>query len=120
MIRRRYKIAGKVVEINSIYEDVHEYCSKYLTDEMPDYTVTIEDSDIDYEIEMSKKEKEYWFKQIRIVHNKNILYLANNYRNKELYKYVCNELKKDGYKISIKDKYIFKDIKTAVKSILNT
>lgn len=68
----------------------------------------------------SNKEKEYWFKQIRIVHNKNILYLANNYRNKELYKYVCNELKKDGYKISIKDKYIFTDIKSAVKSILNT
>lgn len=58
MISKRYKIAGKVVEINSIYEDVHEYCSAYLTDESVDYTVTIKQNDIDYEFEFSKKEKE--------------------------------------------------------------
>lgn len=58
MISKKYKIAGKVVEINSIYEDVHKYCSKYLTDELPDYTITIEDADIDYEVEVSEKEKE--------------------------------------------------------------
>ena len=28
----RYKIADKVVEVTSIYAEVHEYCTDYLTD----------------------------------------------------------------------------------------
>lgn len=41
MITRKYKIADKVVEVNSIYDEVHEYCTDYLTDEPADYSVTI-------------------------------------------------------------------------------
>lgn len=49
----RYKIADKVVEICSIYREVHEYCSDYLTEEPADYSVTVTQADIDFEREKS-------------------------------------------------------------------
>ncbi len=52
----RYKIADKVVSINSIYEDVHLYCSEYLTHEPTDYIVSISQADIEYEREKSVNE----------------------------------------------------------------
>jgi len=52
----KYKIADKVVEIHSIYEETHKYCSDYLTDDSLDYIVSISQSDIDYEREKSKRE----------------------------------------------------------------
>ena len=55
---RKYKIADKVVEVTSIYNDVHEYCSDYLTDENTDYSTTTVQSDIDYEREKSAREDE--------------------------------------------------------------
>ena len=58
MITRKYKIADKVVEINSIYDEVHEYCSEYLTDDQADYTVTTTQADIDYERKKSAREDE--------------------------------------------------------------
>ena len=51
----RYRIADKVVEICSIYEKVHNYCSDYLTDEPADYTVTTTQADIDFEREKNAK-----------------------------------------------------------------
>lgn len=54
----RYKIADKVVEIVSIYGEVHEYCADYLTDEPADYAVTTTQADIDYEREKSAREDE--------------------------------------------------------------
>ena len=58
MITRKYKIADKVVEVNSIYDEVHEYCSDYLTDEPADYSVTTTQADIDFECEKSAREDE--------------------------------------------------------------
>ena len=52
----RYRIADKVVEVTSIYEEVHEYCADYLTGEPADYSVTITKADIDYEREKSARE----------------------------------------------------------------
>lgn len=49
MISKCYKIADKNVEINSLYEEVHEYCKEYLTEEKPDYSVTINQNDIEEE-----------------------------------------------------------------------
>ena len=54
----RYRIADKVVEVNSLYEEIHEYCSDYLTDENADYSVAITQADIDYEREKSAREDE--------------------------------------------------------------
>lgn len=58
MITRKYKIADKVVEVNSIYDEVHEYCADYLTDDQADYSVTTTQEDIDFEREKSAREDE--------------------------------------------------------------
>ncbi|MGB4092146.1 MAG: hypothetical protein WBK46_09440 [Ruminococcus flavefaciens] len=58
MITRKYKIADKIVEVNSIYEEVHEYCSDYQTDLSADYSVNITQADIDFEREKSAHEDE--------------------------------------------------------------
>ncbi len=54
----RYKIADKVVKVTSIYAEVHEYCTDYLTDEPADYSITITQADIDFEREKSAREDE--------------------------------------------------------------
>ena len=54
----RYKIADKVVEVTSIYAEVHEYCTDYLTDEPADYSITTTQADLDYESEKSAREDE--------------------------------------------------------------
>jgi len=54
----RYKIADKVVEVTSIYAEVHEYCADYQTDENADYSVTTTQADIDYERKKSAREDE--------------------------------------------------------------
>ena len=56
MITRRYKIADKVVEINSIYSDVHTYCKDYISNEKQDYNVTITQDDINFERYKSEQE----------------------------------------------------------------
>ena len=58
MITRKYKIADKIAEVNSIYEEVHEYCSVYQTDLPADYSVTTTQADIDFELEKSAHEDE--------------------------------------------------------------
>lgn len=58
MITNRYKIADKVIEIRSIYGEVHEYCADYLTTENADYSVITTKTDIDYEREKSAREDE--------------------------------------------------------------
>ena len=58
MMTRKYKIADKVVEVTSIYAEVHEYCSDYQTDENVDYSVTTTQADIDFEREKSAHEDE--------------------------------------------------------------
>ena len=58
MITRKYKIADNVVEVNSIYDEVHEYCADYLTDDQADYSVTTTQEDIDFEREKSAREDE--------------------------------------------------------------
>lgn len=54
----RYKIAGKVVEITSIYAEVHEYCADYLTNDTADYLISTSQEDIDFEREKSAREDE--------------------------------------------------------------
>ena len=58
-MKRNYKIADKVVEINSIYDEVHEYCADYQTDEPADYCLITTNADIDFEREKSAREDEF-------------------------------------------------------------
>ena len=50
-----YKIAGKVIEICSVYEKVHSYCREYRYDGAPDFAVKISQEDIDYERERDER-----------------------------------------------------------------
>ena len=43
---KKYKIAGKVIEVTSIYEKVHDYCKDYETDEQADFSVITTAEDI--------------------------------------------------------------------------
>ncbi|MEE3451549.1 MAG: hypothetical protein VZR27_12815 [Acutalibacteraceae bacterium] len=54
-MKRNYKIADKVVEINSIYDKVHEYCADYQTDEPAVYCVITTQEDIEFEREKSAR-----------------------------------------------------------------
>ena len=46
---RKYKMADKVIEVDSAYERVHMYCNDYLTDETADFSISITQDDINYE-----------------------------------------------------------------------
>lgn len=54
----RYRFADKVVEVNSLYEDVHRYCAFYRTDAPAELIVTITEKDIEYE--RSRSEIKTW------------------------------------------------------------
>lgn len=56
MFKGKYKIADRVVEINSIYEEVQKFCADYRCSDNPDFSVTISQSDIDFEREKSAAE----------------------------------------------------------------
>ena len=42
-----YKIADKVIEINSLYEEVHTLCEAYSSLEEPNFSVEVVQADID-------------------------------------------------------------------------
>ena len=52
----RIKLADIVVGIEPIHNDMKEYCSEYITEEMSDFQVKIEEADIEFERVRSKKE----------------------------------------------------------------
>lgn len=55
MITNNYRFADKIIEVNSQYEKVHTYCAGYEADCPPDFTVTITQTDIDFEIQRELK-----------------------------------------------------------------
>lgn len=55
-MKRTYKIGGRIVEINSIYEKVHDLCKDYVWKGIVDFNVEILQSDIDFEREKAALE----------------------------------------------------------------
>ncbi len=53
-----YKIAEKVIEINSLFEDIHKQCAEYRFDGAPELVVTTVPEDIGFEREKSAREDE--------------------------------------------------------------
>ena len=49
-------IADVNIEINSIFEEVYNLCTDYISEKKPDFTVTITEKDIDFEREKSRRE----------------------------------------------------------------
>jgi len=56
MIKKIYKIADKLIEVNSLYDEVHDYCKDYIAEGVPDFSVETCEEDIEYEREKSKRE----------------------------------------------------------------
>ena len=50
-----YRFADKIIQINSLYNEVHEYCCDYRYEGIPDFTVAVSVEDIEYERQKSKK-----------------------------------------------------------------
>lgn len=48
-MKEKYKLAGKVIELNSIHSYVHEMCSDYRSDEEPEIFVEITPADLEFE-----------------------------------------------------------------------
>lgn len=59
MIKGNYLFAGRIIEINSLYQDVHSYCRDYVTDGIPDDSVSISEEDIVFEREKTSREFAY-------------------------------------------------------------
>ncbi len=57
-MRGTYKIGERIVEINSIYEKVHDLCKNYVWKGIPDFKAEISQSDIDFERKKSALEDE--------------------------------------------------------------
>ena len=53
-----YKIAERIIEITSVYEDIHTLCKDYLFPANPDFSVVTTQEDIEFEREKSAKEDE--------------------------------------------------------------
>ena len=49
MITQKYKMAGRIIEISSMYAAVHSYCRGYEADGPADFAVTVSQADIDFE-----------------------------------------------------------------------
>lgn len=48
-MKNTYKIAGAVIEIDSVYSGVHDYCADYRFDGVPEMTVAVSQEDIEFE-----------------------------------------------------------------------
>lgn len=49
MSTKTYRFAGKIVEVTSVYEHVHQFCSGYEADGTPDFCVQTGPADFEYE-----------------------------------------------------------------------
>ena len=49
MITGNYHFADKTVEVNSIFNTVHLYCKDYISEDEPDFAVTTDAGDIEFE-----------------------------------------------------------------------
>ena len=56
MMTRSYKIADINISVTSLYNDIHEYCGDYRSEESPDIFIEISQADIDFEREKSARE----------------------------------------------------------------
>ena len=58
VMRAIYRIAGRVIAVQSIYENVHELCRAYRAEGEPDFTVAVTPEDVAFERKKSAREDE--------------------------------------------------------------
>lgn len=66
MIKNNYMIANRVVCVDSLYDEVHDYCRDYLTDKEAEYTVITDKSDIDSERQRSANEDRFEGRPVKV------------------------------------------------------
>lgn len=57
MITKTYKIADHIIEIKSLYQEIHDLCEDYTHCGNADFSISIEQSDINFEREKSVAER---------------------------------------------------------------
>lgn len=65
MPKNTYKIADNIIEIISLHEEVHKLCKDYIIKENPDFSIEINQTDIDYERRKSASEDKKEGKAVR-------------------------------------------------------
>lgn len=83
------KIAEKTIEINSIYDTVMNLCTDYISDDIPDFSVTVTQEDIEFERKKSEAED---IKEGKPVRNFPDGYLETL----SVYRKICDELVESG------------------------
>ena len=79
MITFRIKLVNIVLEVNAFYELTKEYCKDYLTDEKPDYVITMNKEDLENESSNSKVGNVYVSEEISALYRKIAdLFVDNN------------------------------------------
>ena len=70
MVTFRIKIAGKVLEINAFNETTKRYCGKFLSEENPDYVITMTEEDLKNESSNSPNGQVYVNEEISALYRK--------------------------------------------------
>ena len=70
MITFKIKVADKVLEINAFHETTKKYCLSFLTDEEPDYTITLTKEDLENESSNSNNGQVYVNEEISALYRK--------------------------------------------------
>ena len=70
MVIFRIKIANKILQINGFNESTKRYCSGFLTDEEPDYTITMTEEDLKNERSNSDNGQVYVNEEISALYRK--------------------------------------------------
>ena len=79
MINFKIKLVNKVLEVNAFYELTKEYCKDYLTNEEPDYVITMSKEDLENESSNSKVGNVYVSEEISALYRKIAdLFVDNN------------------------------------------
>lgn len=70
MVSFKIKIANKVLEINALNELTKKYCQNFLSDEQPDYVITMSEKDIEEEADNAVDGKYYVNAEISALYRK--------------------------------------------------
>ena len=70
MVNFRIKIANKVLEINAFNESTKRYCGRFLSEEEPDYVITMTEEDLKNESSNSVDGKVYVNEEISALYRK--------------------------------------------------
>ena len=70
MVNFKIKISNIVLEINAFYEITKEYCKDFLSDEEPQFTITLTEEDLENELHIREDGKVYASEEISALYRK--------------------------------------------------